>query len=309
MKRIFIICVTMLFILAACGNKADRMSNKKEVSFGEMMNSGTKWFFVVSGAEDSIGKDNVVETAIKSHNGEITTYNLNNTPLFDDETMNDITLGKISKMSDKEIEKAAEKGHKRTINNQGIYSLALSKYLKGENVSDRDAVTEEYKFVTKKERIGKHTIDGDTTEFSQNDYDKSMKYVKETQKEADDIFEKTTKPYKLNIRVTSDGSGNETTKEEFNIGTFGYSSFNFFQSAGARSKQDVLDLLSGNYTPVHDSYESYSGGGVKKIYDTNFAYMDSTESSGDKLVTKVGDKVESVKNDKPNAKYVKEKND
>ena len=32
------------FMLVACGNKVDRISNKKEVSFGEMMNSGTKWF-------------------------------------------------------------------------------------------------------------------------------------------------------------------------------------------------------------------------------------------------------------------------
>lgn len=309
MKKILMICVTMIFILVACGNKVDRMSNKREVSFGEMMNSGTKWFFVVQDADDSIGKDNFVKTIIKSQNGKISTYNLDNIVLFDGEEMNDITLGKISKMSDKEIEKAAKKGHKRTINNQGIYSLALSKYIKGENISDTDTITEEYKFITKKERIGKHTIDGDTTEFSQNDYDKSMKYVKEAQKDADDIFKKTTEPYKLNIKVTSDDSGNETTKEQFNIGTFGYSHFNFFQSAGARSKQDVLDLLSGNYTPVHDDYESYSGGGVKKIYDTNFAYMDNTESSGNKLVTKVGDKVESVKNDKPSAKYVKEEND
>lgn len=309
MKKIVTIILTMIFILTACGNKAEHMSNKKEVSFGEMMNSGTKWFFVVSGADDSIGKDNLVQTIIKSHNGEITTYNLNNVHLFDDETMNDITLGKISKMTDKEIEEAAKKGHKRTINNQAIYSLALSKYIKGENISDDQAITEEYKFVTKKDRIGKHTVDGDTIEFSQNDYDKSMKYVKEAQKEADNIFKKTTEPYKLNIKVTSDSSGNETTKEQFNIGTFGYSHFNFFQSAGARSKQDVLDLLSGNYTPIHDSYESYSGGGVKKIYDTNFAYMNSTESSKVKLVTKVGDKVETVSNDKPTAKYVKESKD
>lgn len=309
MKKLVVVCVIMLLILAGCGNKADRVSNKKEVSFGEMMQSGTKWFYVVYDSDDSISKDNDVKTIIKAQNGKISTYNLDEVPLIDNEMKKGVNLGQISKMSDKEIEKVAKNGHQTTINNQGVYSLALSKYIKGENISNFDAVTEEYKFITKKERIGKHTLDGDTTEYSKKDYDKSMKYVKEAQNEVDDIYKKTTKPYQLNIKVKSDDSGNETSKEKFNIGTFGDSYYDHFQSGGAENKKDVLELLSANYTPVHDSYMSFSGGGVKKIYDTNFAFMDSTENSGTKLITKVGDKVESVKNDKPNAKYVKEDNE
>ena len=188
MKKLVVVFITMLFILSACGNKADRVSNKKEVSFGEMMQSGTKWFYVVYDANDSISKDNYVKTMIKSQNGKISTYNLDEVPLIDKGMKKGVNLGQLSKMSDEEIEKVAKKGHKTTINNQGVYSLALSKYIKGENISNFDAVTEEYKFVTKKERIGKHTLDGDTTEYSKKDYDKSMKYVKEAQNEAEDIL-------------------------------------------------------------------------------------------------------------------------
>ncbi|MGA4515453.1 hypothetical protein ACUXJ9_002431 [Staphylococcus caledonicus] len=74
--------------------------------------------FLINDADDSISKDNYVKTIIKSKNGKISTYNLDNIVLFDNEKTNDISLGKISKMFDKEIEKAAEKGHKKTINNR-----------------------------------------------------------------------------------------------------------------------------------------------------------------------------------------------
>ncbi|WP_260852827.1 hypothetical protein [Staphylococcus epidermidis] len=69
------------------------------------MNNGTKFFFVVDNDGESIGKDDQVHTVIKSQDGKITTYNLSNTPVFDDEKMNDLSLGEVSKMSDKEIEK------------------------------------------------------------------------------------------------------------------------------------------------------------------------------------------------------------
>lgn len=305
MKRIILVCLTMIVVLAACGNKANRVSNKKEVAFGEMMNSGTKWFFVVEDAEDSISKDNIVHTMVKSQNGKISTYNLNAEPLIDKDMEDEVSLGKLSKMSDKEIEEVVEKGLKKTINNQSVYSLALTNYLKNENVSDFDALTDDFNFVVDKDRIGRHEIDGQVFNYSQGDYDKTMKYVKDAQKEADSMFENGTKPYKLNIKVVSDDSGNETEKESFNIEPFGNVRYNRFSYTKADNKNDIYKILSENYKPQHDSYLSFSSGGVKKIYDTNFAYMDSTEYSDTKLVTKVGDEAETVVNDKPDEKYVK----
>lgn len=313
MKKIAIFCLSVLFILTACGNKADKISNKEEVSFGEMMNNGTKLFFVVDSEGESIGKDDQVHTVIKSQDGKITTYNLSNTPVFDDKKMNDLSLGKVSKMSDKEIEKRAKKGHKLTMDNVGAYSLALSNYIKNEDISTFDVLTDDTKFVTKKKDIGKHTLDEQTKEFSQSDYDKSMKYVKKAQKE--NIFKETTQPYKLNIKVESDDSGNQTSNERFNIGPAGNGRINGFNYTDAETKDDVINILSENYTLPHNNYLSFNGGSVKKIYSTNFAYMTDSDDSDDdmdtaktKLVTKVGKKVNNVVNDKPDSKYVKEDN-
>ena len=313
MKKLTIFCLSVLFILTACGNKADKVSNKEDVSFGEMMNNGTKFFFIVDSDGESIGKDDQVHTVIKSQDGKITTYNLSNTPVFDDEKMNDLSLGEVSKMSDKEIEKKARKGHKLTMDNIGVYSLALSNYIKNENISTFDVLTDDTNFVTRKNEIGKHTIDDQTKEFSQNDYNKSMKYVEKAKKE--NIFKETTQPYKLNIKVESDDSGNQTSKERFNIDPAGNGRINDFNYTDAETKDDVINILSRNYKLPKNNYLSFNGGSIKKIYDTNFGYMIESNDSDDdmdtpktKLVTKVGKKVNNVVNDKPDSKYVKEDN-
>lgn len=54
--------------------------------------------FLINDADDSISKDNYVKTIIKSKNGKISTYNLDNIVLFDNEKTNDISLGKISNL-------------------------------------------------------------------------------------------------------------------------------------------------------------------------------------------------------------------
>lgn len=306
MKKILVIALGLIIVLTACGNKAEKNSDKEEVMFGEIMNKGTKWFYLANIENGNIDKNSEVNTIIKSDNGKIISYNVDYPTIhFSDKDLEQLpsnkTIGEISKMNDEDIEKYAKKKHKMNVERGGVGSLALYNQLE-----DNNKILEAN---FNKDKVGVNYVDGTRYNNKKSDYDKTMEYYKEAKKDSDKIYKDTTKAFDLNIKVISDSTGNNTIKEKFNIGATTNEQPNITE-VGNNGKENIKktkEMLNSNFTlNPKKNYYTFDGGSVQKIYDSNFAYMFDVNEGDVALITKVSDKTKRVKPDSPNEKYVTE---
>ena len=104
MKKVLGIALGAGILLTACGSNGSPAANEKEVKFGEIMNKGKQISYYVKNyyGEQTPTKDSEIRYIIKTDNGKVTSYNVED----------EITLKDIKDKSDKEIIDLAKKQDK-----------------------------------------------------------------------------------------------------------------------------------------------------------------------------------------------------
>lgn len=279
-KELLIGMVGTTLLLGACGNGSTGNSSaeKKDVTFGEIMNKGKKVSFLVKNEDDeeyssessdsgTPTKDSIIEEYIFTDDGKQTIYRGN------EET----TLGDLKDKSDNEILKIAKKENEDLFNDWKETKIESIEY-------DLNDVSGEIESMNE---------DGDdqSTPYYKGKQS-ALNNLKKEKKEVENKKYTQPKERPVKIKVETDGSGNKTANEHFFIQTD-------YDEDGYKEDSDEIKKI---YTQF--SLESFP----VEIYDDSYGWVGQTSEDGDgeNLVTKVGKKVKQVKLDQPDSKYVKE---
>lgn len=213
-KELLIGMVGTTLLLGACsnGSTGNSSAEKKDVTFGEILNEGKKISYVVQNDEDSEEykptKDSIVYSYIFTDDGKQTIYK------GADET----TLKDLKDKSDKEILDIAKKEEKKAF----------------KDAKERDIASQERDVNELDQKIEHFKAEGDDTkrfeELLQEDKDE-LEDIKNTEYKAPQ-----ERPVK--IKVNTDGSGNNTANEWFFIKP------NYDESGYKNSEDDLKNIYS-----------------------------------------------------------------
>ncbi|MDZ5123593.1 hypothetical protein [Staphylococcus epidermidis] len=264
MKKLILLMVPVATILLLVG--CGNASNKKNVKFGDIMNGDKKVSLILSstGEGSKPSKDDAVDTFVVTENGKVTSYTSKASYYLED----------LKGKSEEEIINIAKKQDKE--------------YFKQEKASSLDSLKLDLSFAKEGDDVDKEEVE---------EKEKSIKEIENT---------KYTKPSprKLEIAVTTDGSGNKTKREEFYIQGREFTDTKYESSPKSPIKYENNKDIKDKSVAVD------SGAPTTKIYNNNYAYLKNSEESDENtkyyLITKVGDKTEKSELDQPDSKYVKE---
>lgn len=298
MKKILALIIVSVFTIAGCGKATD----KKEVKFSEVMNDNkqTISYIVKNNSEDSpgIGKDSDILKYVVSKDGKVSVYNDDNS-----ENPSNTKLGKLLKMSDNEKMEFIKKRDKASFN-KSKSELASRKMERVKEVEegleqegDNDEHIEEMNGKTPKEYYAKQI----------KTFTKEAKKINNT-KYKEPTFEK------LVIEATTDGSGNNTSKEFLNIAAHDFDDDSkngiYRESKESANHKDYGFYFTDVVSPVEIYDTKVAGINNINYVEDNSSYENNDTVDYDNykyLVTEVGDKTEKFKLDQPDDKSVKEK--
>ncbi len=213
-KELLIGMVGTTLLLGACsnGSTGNSSAEKKDVTFGEILNEGKKISYVVQNDEDSEEykptKDSIVYSYIFTDDGKQTIYK------GADET----TLKDLKDKSDKEILDIAKKEEKKAF----------------KDAKERDIASQERDVNELDQKIEHFKAEGDDTK-------RFEELLREDKDELEDIKNteyKAPQERPVKIKVNTDGSGNNTADEWFFIQP------NYDESGYKNSKDDLKNIYS-----------------------------------------------------------------
>lgn len=181
------------------------------------------------------------------------------------------TLEEIKDKSNEEILKIAKKEDEEVFNKLKNNNIDIKKI---DIKNDKNFIESEKKYPSKVKEMEKKLENNE----------------KELEKIRKDEYESPNeRPVK--IKVKTDGSGNNTSNEWFFIQTN-------YDEDGNKNNNDKLKNTYTSYSVEHSPVE---------IFDDSYGWLSQNNDDPRKfLVTKVGDKVEQVKLDEPDSKYINE---
>lgn len=187
MKKVLGIALGAGILLTACGSNGSPAVKEESVKFGEMMNKGKQISYYVKNyyGEQTPTKDSEIRYIIKTDNGKVTSYNVED----------EITLKDIKDKSDKEIIDLAKKQDKEFMDRR-------KKEEKNGIKDSLDNDKKSYNFVD---------------ESTQKEYDEYSKSADKMLKELDNYEYKEPKERNLKLKVVEDGTGNNTEEERFYV--------------------------------------------------------------------------------------------
>ncbi|MFI8628618.1 hypothetical protein ACIGA4_11880 [Staphylococcus capitis] len=270
MKKVLGLILGTGVLLAACGSNGSPEANKKEVSFGEIMNKGEQISYEIRNYEGELvpTKNSAVSSIIKTDNGKVTAYNVED----------DIELKDLKDKSKKEIIDLAKKQDKK-------YMLRS----KNDNIAQL-----KYNIKTVKNDIEGEVKEKEEGEKEIEDYEKMIK-------ELNNYEYKNPKERKLKIEAVEDNTGNNTSLEEIFSAPQTFDIDNSYNEAYDDGSTTYSSYDKGNETmKIYDKNYAY-------LSDSDNEEEDDDEDESEKyfLVTPVSDKTEYSKLDKPDSKNVK----
>lgn len=296
MKKIFKYGIGLCFtsvLLASCSNGGSdsKESNSSEIKMGEILKNDNEHISYILNEDNPIEKESEIDYYILTKDGKAQVF----------DGTSDTTLGDVSKMKDDEIKKLMEKEDKKYFNedkNDVIKSL-----------EEGDKVVQEVMEGKKEINVSE---DEDALKYTKKYIDENGNVPKKSLDKIKDIDYSKPKPFKIDLAVNTDGSGNETDDEVFKFKAHGFSEstkeasddtssdeYYYTNSAVTRTAKFMKDmkLVKGSDDTV----------AVTDIYDKKYAglsYLDDDDESVNYLITEVGDKAKEVELDTPDDKYV-----
>lgn len=296
MKKRVIGIVAISLALVGCSNSE---VNNEKVKMGKVMQDSHKTisYRVDSSEDDSrLTKDATIDSYIVSENGKITVYNDND----------DTKIGKIARMDEDKLDNYMKKqdqqyfedDKQKTTQNIKDYKDKATK----SNKSLQDNYNDYLKMNSKDQKKFLSNVNASESEIKDK-IEENDTFIKKCEKLISD-YNKTKytdpKPRDMKIKVTTDGSGNNTETERINIGTryFDTDSENGIYKKDSEAKKSYLPFTNvENTTDIYD--KKYVG-----INDMNYADENGYENEYSYLITEAGDKAEGGVLDSPKDKNV-----
>lgn len=262
MKKLTIFCLSLIIFLAACANEG---KNSKEIKMGKYLKENDTVAYTIEPSSDGqYNKNEIIEAIHFIKNGKIKTYRVHYYNSDDKSYIEEISLGEVSKMSDKELLSYAKKADKK------IFKEIQSKIIE----ELENSLSDDDKYIHPQDEERKN-------------YEKALNITK-------NLKYKEPKYKKIDLKGEEDGTGNNISEEYINI------DYQFIDVDTTR-KDDVAILEEAN-REGEDTFNIGSNYSTE-VYDKKYAgwfkqidYDDSTEIDRG-LIIEVGDKTEELKLD------------